>query len=98
MRYCHFGLSLLNYSDYDPFIPDLPLVLKVLGLIPAPGEDKFGIQTYFIFLLVTETINSISDHYLRSCGYVTCSWPQRRATGGLKPGTSWPKVLGFTGS
>ena len=39
---------------------------------------------------------SISDHYLRSCGYVTFSRPQRTATGGLEPGTSQPKVLGFT--
>ena len=39
---------------------------------------------------------SISDHYLRSCGYVTCSRPQRTATGGLEPGTSRPKVQGFT--
>ena len=49
----------------------------------------------FFFLLVTETIN-FSDHYLRSCGYVTCSRPQRTATGGLEPGTSRPKVIGFT--
>ena len=39
---------------------------------------------------------SISDHYLRSSGYVTCSRPQRTATGGLEPGTSRPKFLGFT--
>ena len=27
---------------------------------------------------------------------MTCSRPQRTATGGLEPGTSRPKVLGFT--
>ena len=48
---------------------------------------------FFFYLLLRR---SISDHYLRSCGYVTCSRPQRTATGGLKPGTSQPKVLGFT--
>ena len=39
---------------------------------------------------------SIFDLYLRSCGYVTCSRQQRTATGGLEPGTSRPKVIGFT--
>ena len=48
---------------------------------------------FFFYLLLRR---SISDHYLRSCGYVTCSRPQRTATGGLEPGTSRPKVLGFT--
>ena len=28
---------------------------------------------------------------------MTCSRPQRTATGGLEPGTSRPKVLGFIG-
>ena len=48
---------------------------------------------FFFYLLLRR---SISDHYLRSCGYVTFSRPQRTATGGLEPGTSRPKVLGFT--
>ena len=46
----------------------------------------------FFYLLLRQ---SISDHYLRSCGYVTCSRPQRKATEGLEPGASRPKVLGF---
>ena len=49
---------------------------------------------FFFYLLLRQ---SVSDHYLRSCGYVTCSRPRRTATRlRLEPGTSPPKVLGFT--
>ena len=54
---------------------------------------KFYFFLFFFYMLLRRLI---SDHYLRSCGYVTCSRPQRTATGGLEPGTSRPKVLGFT--
>ena len=57
---------------------------------PLVNNCQFG---GVFFLLLRQ---SISDHYLRSCGYVICSRPQRTATGGLEPGTSWPKVLGLT--
>ena len=52
------------------------------------------VEIFFFFYLLLR--RSISDHYLRSCGYVTCSRPQRKATGGLEPGTSRPKVLRST--
>ena len=47
----------------------------------------------FFYLLMRR---SISDHNLRNCGYVTCSRPQRTATGGFEPRTPRPKVLSFT--
>ena len=55
--------------------------------------DDTLLYLFFFYLLLRR---SISDHYLRSCGYVTCSRPQRTATVGLEPGTSRPKVLRFT--
>ena len=55
--------------------------------------NAFFLTFHIIILLLRR---SISDHYLRSCGYVTCSKPKRTATGGFEPGTSRPKVLGFT--
>ena len=61
--------------------------------MPSHVNVKLGCCFVFFYLLLRR---SISDHYLRSCGYVTCSRPQRTATGGLEPGTSRPKVLGFT--
>ena len=56
-------------------------------------SGSFRLFFFFFYLLLRR---SISDYYLRSCGYVTCSRPQLTATGGLEPGTSRPKVLGFT--
>ena len=71
-------------TGFEDFNPKTPLILAILLLF---------FSLFFFYLLLRRLI---SDHYLRSCGYVTCSRPQRTATGGLEPGTSWPKVLGFT--
>ena len=51
------------------------------------------VNSFFFFYLLLRRL--ISDHYLRSCGYVTCSWPQQTATGGLESGPLG-SVLGFT--
>ena len=56
--------------------------------------EALGSRGIFLFYFLLR--RSISDHYLRSCGYVTCSRPQQTATGGLELRTSRPKVLGFT--
>ena len=69
----------------------------IVTMIMKLGTKHYELNLYtvfcdFFYLLLRR---SISDHYLRSCGYVTCSRPQRTATGGLEPGTSRPKVLGF---
>ena len=73
-------------------------ILILLSYIPIPyrlqshqRQNIFGMQIFFYLLLR----RSNSDHYLRSCGYVTCSRPQQTVTGGLEPGTSRPKVLVF---
>ena len=58
----------------------------------SDSKSMFFFVLFFYLLLR----RSIADHYLRSCGYVACSRPQQTANGGLKPGTSRPKVLGFT--
>ena len=60
------------------------------------GSKPTSAMFFFFFFFYLLLRQSISDHYLRSCGYVTCSRPQRTATGGLEPGISRPKVLGFT--
>ena len=66
------------------------IVTTIINCASALESPRRGA---FFYLLLRR---SISDHYLRSCGYVTCSRPQRTATRGLEPGTSRPKVLGFT--
>ena len=44
---------------------------------------------FFFFFFYCLLSRSISDHYLRSCGNVTCSWPQRKALRlRIEPGTS----------
>ena len=60
-----------------------------MGLFSRVFEFMNIFMLFFIYLFLRR-----SNHYLRSCGYVTCSRPQRTATGGLEPGTSRPK--GFT--
>ena len=63
--------------------------------ITDSGMYGAGLFCWGCFYLLLR--RSISDHYLRSCGYVTCSRPQRTATRlRLEPGTSPPIVLGFT--
>ena len=69
------------------------LFYKVFINIHKYANNTINIYIFFFYLLLRR---SISDHYLRSCGYITCSRPQRTATGGLEPGTSRSKVLGFT--
>ena len=69
----------------------------VMTLSARVDVCEFMIALLFVVLYLYLLLRrSISDHYLRSCGYVTCSRSQRTATGGLEPGTSRPKVLGFT--
>ena len=60
------------------------------------ASKKYVTSLFFYLFFYLIPRRSFSDHYLRSCGYVTCSRPQRTATGGLEPGTSRPIVLGFT--
>ena len=68
--------------------------LFIVNEVTVPGYSQIAYFFLFFFYLLLR--RSISDHNLRSCGYVTCSRPQRTVTGGLEPGTSRPKVLGFT--
>ena len=74
-----------------PFMQSSDETLNLVGSIGYESEQFFFF--FFFYLLLRQ---SISDHNLRSCGYVTSSRPQRTATGVLEPGTSRPKVLGFT--
>ena len=70
---------------------------QIAGKVKLLWEHHYFFCFIFYFLFFYLLLRrSISDHYLRSCGYVTCSRPQRTANGGLEPGTSRPKVLGFT--
>ena len=65
--------------------------------VKAKNMLNTGLTVYHVFFVFYLLLRrSISDHYLRSCGYVNCSRPQQKATGGLKPGISRPKVLDFT--
>ena len=68
------------------------------------GVSRKGVRSYkgckfgFLLLLFYSSLRqSISDHYLRSCGNVTCSRPQQTATRlRLEPGTIRSEALGFT--
>ena len=54
--------------------------------------EKSRVPLFYLLLR-----QSISDHYLWSCGYVNYSRPHRRTTRlRLEPWPSRPKVLGFT--
>ena len=106
--HCTKGNS-ANYSTQDmssfttqiPLAPltqvQIALLIRHRHLLPRRKSllKTLGKLTVHFFYLIN-FLRSISDHYIRSCGYVTCSRPQRTATGGLEPGTSRPKVLGFT--
>ena len=61
---------------------------------PVLREKKNLSPMELLFYLLLR--RSISGQYLRSCGTVTCSKPQRTTTGLIfEPGTSRPKVQDF---
>ena len=61
----------------DPPLSDVTLSINVIIVFFWSSRVHGNLAFFFFFYCLLS--RSISDHYLRSCGNVTCSRPQRKA-------------------